>query len=1130
MFKKIFFALMILFVGTTTVVLCPDKTSALELDYNSDIYKKIIRQNIKDCYRTEPLSSKVFPKDWPNNDFKSLFGDSKWVNMPTGYTSLEENKVTCKGLIYGDTLGSGAKGEYDGILNIYGKNISDKTGLEEKKQLAVGLGYKPSVDGELDNPQAPLYYALAYTYTSYEKYRNGTCGFLGLGMCEETNGPYDAATYVTGTKVNDNGTVANKLEIFSSGNGVDLEEAGVYFKENTDKTGGILSIKCDDFKKSWGETFNDVLLGIASFDTVAGFDCVDGDLSVSYNKTAWNDGNANNGNGASGNSVVGFLNKHLPLDFSIEHEETYGPMYMYYSYEKRTFTATGTISSDPSYINNSNNITLPGQYNKIGNWDERTVKGMEYFTEGTNRFFTNAEIYVLYAGYLTDYYKADFQCGADKAEHYDGREGYVKASNILYENEMQDVCYVKATKNADKKVNGVSFYNFDGSEQGGGMVFHGQKTFEELLNQIADLNVTPESIAEANINSSQSGTSDDDTDPCYNAGVEGMSWILCPAINNMSSSVDWLETIMRSWFSIDTNVTFQSSTKSIWGTFRNIANALLIIVLLFIIFSQLTGVGIDNYGIKKMLPRLIIMGVLINLSYVICELAVDLSNILGVGLDNLFRAIGASTYQGYSAGEFVTNLIKDIFFAIGVAGSTAGIGITIASIASGGGIAVVISLVLVLLIALVAVLMFFLMLGARMVIVIIFTVIAPVAFACYILPNTQAIFKQWWKVFKAALVMFPIAGALYGLSYIIRGIVYGGGEIQFWMALVAVFAPFLPFLLLPTLLRNAIAALGMVGGALTAMSNGLRKGLSGANSAVRSTESYKEGQKEAARRMQGNRAQRIVNRLNRQAADNNGELSARNQRRLARSYGILDKQRREDNAARTIMAEREFEGKSERELKEAWTDAYLGENLPRLDALTNLLNSRQGPKAASWMASQIYSNGARENSLAALRDNMAHSPGFDKNMSKSFDAYAMIKGAGKDSEGTSQVMSYFSRTNSMVDDEAGWAGQNKNAIMRAVQNGNAMLSKDMIGRILASTNPDIQSSLSEEKRKVLQAAYYMKDNGMSGAILTDANVDDYARRYQERYVTPGQQPSGNPEPGQPAGDSGSGAPEGGTEV
>ncbi|MCZ6324111.1 hypothetical protein O5165_25825, partial [Escherichia coli] len=42
--------------------------------------------------------------------------------------------------------------------------------------------------------------------------------------------------------------------------------------------------------------------------------------------------------------------------------------------------------------------------------------------------------------------------------------------------------------------------------------------------------------------------------------------------------------------------------------------------------------GLNNYSIKKMLPRLIVAAILVNLSYYICAIAVDISNILGHSL------------------------------------------------------------------------------------------------------------------------------------------------------------------------------------------------------------------------------------------------------------------------------------------------------------------------------------------------------------------------------------------------------------------------------------------------------------------------------------------------------------------
>ena len=51
-----------------------------------------------------------------------------------------------------------------------------------------------------------------------------------------------------------------------------------------------------------------------------------------------------------------------------------------------------------------------------------------------------------------------------------------------------------------------------------------------------------------------------------------------------------------------------------WVTFRDIANVFFVIMIAIIIFSQVTGAGISSYGIKKMLPKIIIYAILVNIS------------------------------------------------------------------------------------------------------------------------------------------------------------------------------------------------------------------------------------------------------------------------------------------------------------------------------------------------------------------------------------------------------------------------------------------------------------------------------------------------------------------------------------
>ena len=341
-------------------------------------------------------------------------------------------------------------------------------------------------------------------------------------------------------------------------------------------------------------------------------------------------------------------------------------------------------------------------------------------------------------------------------------------------------------------------------------------------------------------------------DKCYEAGLESQGWVICPTIRNMSEAISGMDGLIKDWLSVDIDqYKANGSTEGVWNIFRNIANIFMIIILLVIIFSQLTGYGIDNYGIKKMLPKLIVMAILINLSFIICELAVDVSNILGVGLDNMFRNFGemaasangdAASAASYQFAEFIEQLLGI------AAGVGAGAEVVIGLATSGGGVVIIISILLVIIVALISVLIFFVMLGGRIIVIMLFTMIAPVAFACYILPNTQGLFKKWWNIFKAALIVYPICGALYGISFLVRGTVAGIND-NFPMMLAAAITPYLPFLVLPALLKGAMNALGVVGGALTTLGNGLKSGISKGNRALQGTNAYKGAQETQRRNM-----------------------------------------------------------------------------------------------------------------------------------------------------------------------------------------------------------------------------------------------------------------------------------------
>ena len=320
-----------------------------------------------------------------------------------------------------------------------------------------------------------------------------------------------------------------------------------------------------------------------------------------------------------------------------------------------------------------------------------------------------------------------------------------------------------------------------------------------------------------------------DIKDCDKSILHGQNWLLCSTAENASDTVSKLEGAVQELLEIGSEgYETGSEVYSFWNASRNIANVLLIIVLIVIIFSQITGVGINNYGIKKMLPKLIVMAILINLSFYICQIAVDLSNILGDGLINIFDSttgndsialLGLGTASVGSA----TGLIASV--------------LSITGIASFGWILIVI-IVVVLAIAIgIAYLMLLVTVGLRLVIVLSFIGIAPLAFAAYILPNTNSLFKKWLDIFKGALIIYPVVSLMMGVSSIVQNIAKTSGSSHtVAMFIVRVVAAVVPYYMIPALLKKTISSLGAVGNAISKFGQNVRNSGKAIGNAARNSE------------------------------------------------------------------------------------------------------------------------------------------------------------------------------------------------------------------------------------------------------------------------------------------------------
>lgn len=94
--------------------------------------------------------------------------------------------------------------------------------------------------------------------------------------------------------------------------------------------------------------------------------------------------------------------------------------------------------------------------------------------------------------------------------------------------------------------------------------------------------------------------------------VEKIGWILCPIIEGSAKIADKLFNFLSEYFlEIEPELLTSkpdggNGTITAWEQARNLANIMFVIAFILIIYSQITGSGLNNYGIKRMLPRLII--------------------------------------------------------------------------------------------------------------------------------------------------------------------------------------------------------------------------------------------------------------------------------------------------------------------------------------------------------------------------------------------------------------------------------------------------------------------------------------------------------------------------------------------
>jgi len=308
----------------------------------------------------------------------------------------------------------------------------------------------------------------------------------------------------------------------------------------------------------------------------------------------------------------------------------------------------------------------------------------------------------------------------------------------------------------------------------------------------------------------ESTGSEEDQENCK---IDYIGWIVCPIVNTLASMSEGARARLINMLTVDAKSilgdTSEGSVYSYWAKIRDYANILFVVFFLFVIYSQMTGYGLDNYGIKRMLPKLIVGVIVVNASFYICGLLVDLSNVVG---SSAFNFVSTAAVGDIPAGEWSNS---DSGWINKIAG--------LALVLTVGYFALATVISMLLFVVITAVTTIFL-LGVREAIIILCIVLSPLAFVAMIMPNTEGLYKKWWSAFKAALMVYPMVGLVFGASNLAARILGSGlDEKDIIMQSIVALLVFAPLLIVPKLVRNAVEIIG-IGGAIAWANKKMNKG------------------------------------------------------------------------------------------------------------------------------------------------------------------------------------------------------------------------------------------------------------------------------------------------------------------
>lgn len=299
-----------------------------------------------------------------------------------------------------------------------------------------------------------------------------------------------------------------------------------------------------------------------------------------------------------------------------------------------------------------------------------------------------------------------------------------------------------------------------------------------------------------------------------------LDWLICPTTIFLGSVSDGFYNIIDGLLEVNSSMfNTDSAAYRVFSVFLPIANILLAIAFTVIIYSEATGNAfgsMSNYSVKKLLPRLIVFAIIVNLSWWLCAVAVDISNILGANLKDFFGGVGIDALN--KSAPSWTNAAANVNGGYRITTVNIVAGATMVTLSAIGGAAMFGQLATlgILFLAVILVLaMTYLILIVRQAGVILLCILAPAAIAMAILPNTRKLFDKWKQWMLAMLITYPIISLIYGASDLASKVLAtAAGNGDWTLALASQACRVIPLIAAPFAILACLNGVGVMGAAL----------------------------------------------------------------------------------------------------------------------------------------------------------------------------------------------------------------------------------------------------------------------------------------------------------------------------